>query len=111
MNVATIRDRVVKGQALHPELAGRMERAAMLVVLRRVEKNDDGSWRVESERERGHFYRVTPDGCECPDVPRAPGGYCKHRLAVALQGACQRHERWQQLLTDRTILGYVTAFH
>jgi hypothetical protein len=110
MNVDTIRDRVAKGQALHPELAGRMERAAMLLVLRRVEKEDDGTWRVESEREPGHFYRVTPEGCECPDVQRAPRGYCKHRLAVALHIACRRHERWQRLVGDRTVRGYLAVF-
>jgi hypothetical protein len=93
MNVGTIRDRVAKRQALHPELAGRMERAAMLLVLRRVEKEGDGTWRVESDRERGCSYRVTADGCECPDVQRAPRGYCEHRLAVALHVARRRHER------------------
>ena len=82
----------------------------MLLVLRRVEKEADGSWRVESERERGHFYRVTPEGCECPDVQRAPRGYCKHRLAVALRVVCQRREHWYRFMTDRRVLAYVAAF-
>jgi hypothetical protein len=110
VKVETMRDVMRRGQARYPELAGRMEKAAMLLVLRRVEPEDKGVWLVESEREAGRMYRVTPDGCECPDIARAPHGLCKHHLAVLLLHACARHEDKRRFAADKTLLAYAAAW-
>jgi hypothetical protein len=110
VKVETIRDVVSRGKARHPELAGRMEKAAMLLILRRVEPETEGIWRVESEREPDRFYRVMPDGCECPDIARAPRGYCKHRIAVLLLLACREHEQQRKVATDKALLAYAAGW-
>jgi hypothetical protein len=110
VKVETIRDVVNRGKARHPELAGRMEKAAMLLLLRRVEPETEGVWRVEPEREPDRFYRVTADGCECPDIARAPRGYCKHRIAVLLLHACREHEQKRRLAADKTLLAYAATW-
>ena len=113
MKVDTIRTVLARGQEAHPELAGRMERAAMLVVLRRVEPEPDGTWLVESERERGLFYTVRSDPdapCTCPDVARAPQGRCKHVLAVALLRACWEEEQRQREAAARAARAYAAAW-
>jgi hypothetical protein len=47
---------------------------------------------VESQQTPGRLYRVNGH-CECPDASKAPGGLCKHRLAVGiLKRAVQRLE-------------------
>ena len=43
------------------------------------------SWRVPSQRVAGRFYRVTEDGCSCPDQTYRPWVTCKHVLAVRVQ--------------------------
>ena len=43
------------------------------------------SFTVPSSRGRGRFYRVTADGCTCPDLKYRPWVVCKHMLAVRLQ--------------------------
>jgi hypothetical protein len=82
----SIRRLVEKGKATRPELATRLEKAAMIVLFRTVEVTDGGrhEYRVESDTTPGRFYRVNGT-CDCQDYShRAPSGFCKHRLAVAL---------------------------
>jgi hypothetical protein len=43
------------------------------------------SWSIPSSRQRGLFYRVTDNGCTCPDLRYRPWLACKHMLAVRLQ--------------------------
>lgn len=93
----SIRRLVEKGKATRPELASRMEKAAMIVLFRSVELTDaqHHEYRVESEAEEGRFYRVN-GVCECADfIHRAPSGFCKHRLAVALveRATAEQQER------------------
>src|SRR5207244_13348727 len=41
------------------------------------------TYRVASQTRQGHGYRVNGQ-CTCSDVTKAPGRWCKHKLAVAL---------------------------
>ena len=43
------------------------------------------SFTIPSSRGKGRFYRVTADGCTCPDLKYRPWTVCKHMLAVRLQ--------------------------
>ena len=85
VDAARIRRLVEQGKAHRPELARRLDRAAFIVLLRSVEPTDATAheYAVESDVEPGRSYRVNGT-CECPDYARAPGHWCKHRLAVAL---------------------------
>jgi hypothetical protein len=80
---------VDRGKEARPDLRGRLERAAMIVALRNIRPQSDGSYLVESERYTGCFYRVSTR-CQCVDQSRAPDGWCKHRLAVRLHAALAR---------------------
>ena len=84
-----LRALVGRGRLRCPELATRLERAASIVVLRAIRPLADGSHLVESEREPGRFYHVHRH-CTCVDSRHAPGGWCKHRLAVGLLTALGR---------------------
>ncbi len=95
ITLATIKAVLAKGQAAHPDLAGRMDKAAHILATRSVEPSgDDGrSWWVESETAAQQFYLVvsTPHGpwvCTCKDFERRHD-WCKHALAVALLRRCQ----------------------
>ena len=77
---------VHQGAERRPDLASRLEKAAMIILFRTVELVDAAhhAYPVESEQEPGRFYDVN-GACECQDYQRrAPGHWCKHRLAVAL---------------------------
>jgi hypothetical protein len=86
VNAESIRGLVEKGKAQRPELASRLEKAGMIVLFRTVNLTDPAhhEYMVESEEKPGEFYRVN-GVCQCQDFTRrAPGGWCKHRLATAL---------------------------
>lgn len=104
VNTGTIRALIDEASTTHPQLAGRLAHAAMIVVLRRVEPTlTEHTWHVESEREPGRFYTVrdVDGGCTCPDVSRAPFGCCKHLLAVRLLSAAEDREGTRYALTPR----------
>jgi hypothetical protein len=80
----TARDLARKGATAKPDLAERMERAADLVEAGAVLLLADGTARVIG----GRVYRVDAQRCTCDDFQhRAPGGWCKHRLAVRMARA------------------------
>lgn len=88
-----IRSATEHAKAHRPELASRVERAAFILVMRRIER-DGEAWTVESVSQPGKCYRVVGCTCDCPDYFRAPDHQCKHRLAVALQVYAEgRYER------------------
>ena len=66
MQVETIRSWVQRGAAHHPELAGRLERAAFIILFREVSPEFDGTWRVGSERDPPTSYRVQLDARQIP---------------------------------------------
>src|SRR5687768_7221905 len=96
--LATLRTVLAKGQAAHPELASRMERAAMILVLRRIEPAVSGQagayWVQASDGSREYWVTLDPRGyrgdrCTCKDY-ESRGGPCKHAMAVRLLQACER---------------------
>ena len=96
---ATVTRLVEKGKATRPDLATRLEKAALIVLFRTVELTDPAhhAYRVESEAEAGRFYTVN-GVCDCPDYGRrAPGGWCKHRLATALVERAQAERERQDV--------------
>ena len=97
ISLATLRAVLAKGQAAHPELAARMQRAATIVALRRIQPGQGAGWWVQSEEGDGEYW-VFQDGsgwrddrCTCADY-RHRGGPCKHAVAVRLLQACERAE-------------------
>lgn len=116
LTVAVLRTMVERAKSRQPELAGRLEKAAAIVVLRRIEPREDG-YLVESDSEAGMSYYVNRLTCTCPDHPRAPLGYCKHVLSVGLVEMAERHgqelaaEHQRERLSDeRVAVNYGLAF-
>ncbi len=98
ISLATLKAVLAKGQAAHPELACRMERAALIVVQRCIAPamaaaNRGTCYWVEASDGRGEYF-VSQDGrgnyrfdaCTCPDYQQR-GGPCKHAIAAA----CSQH--------------------
>jgi hypothetical protein len=69
-----------KARATLPEANGRLDNAVELVLHGHVALAPDGSARVRSQHGTD-TYQVANGTCACPDVPTAPEGWCKHRLA------------------------------
>jgi hypothetical protein len=103
IEIGTLRTLVDRGRERRPELASRIERAAFIVLMRRIEPVEGGNWLVESDSEPGKVYAVTSDACDCQDYYRAPKGYCKHRIAVAIsiRGDEVERERRQRRQRER----------
>jgi hypothetical protein len=94
----TLRTVLAKGQAAHPELACRMERAAHIVALRNIapamaaSNRGTGYWVEAADGSTEYWVVLDPRGyrgdrCSCPDF-RNRGGPCKHAIAVRLLQKC-----------------------
>lgn len=70
-------------QAL-PACSTRIDKAIELVLNNAVELLDGGKARVTSQHNGTTAYVVCNGTCECADFPKAPEGWCKHRLSRAL---------------------------
>ncbi len=103
ISLETLRDVLTKGQAAHPALACRMERAALILIQRGIEsamapeKRGTCHWVGASDGSREYWVTLDERGyrgdrCTCPDY-RQRGGPCKHAVAVRLLQACERRER------------------
>jgi SWIM zinc finger len=80
---------VESAAARRPQLTGRLEKAAFLVLLRPIQKVDGDVWQIPSE-DGLRFYRVTRGECNCSDYLRHGAGHpCKHRLALFLHRALE----------------------
>ena len=83
--IRQLRDLVEGFSRQNPHLTTRLEKAAFLVLLRRVEPLGKARYRVGSE-DGLRDYQVLNGHCECTDYLRHGAGHpCKHRLAVAFQ--------------------------
>jgi hypothetical protein len=103
ISLTTLRTVLAKGQAAHPELAYRMDRAAHIVALRRIEQSVSGNpqayWVQSEYGDREYWVSLSERGyhadhCTCPDYQNR-GGPCKHAIAVRLLLACERTEAGQ----------------
>ncbi len=67
-----------------PELARRLERAAVLLPFRHIVDLGEGRYRVQSE-DGLRWYGAKEGECTCQDARRhGPHYLCKHALAVSL---------------------------
>jgi hypothetical protein len=73
-----------KARAILPAAVnGRLEGAVKLVLFGDVEPQDDGTIRVGSS-DPTRYYVLTGQSCECKDFPKAPSGWCRHRIAAGI---------------------------
>jgi hypothetical protein len=80
--VAEIAD---KAKARLPECNSRVDKALVLVFNGDVELLPDGTAKVASQSNGTTAYVVCNGTCECKDFPKAPSGWCKHRIAAGMQ--------------------------
>jgi hypothetical protein len=80
-----IDDLAAKAKATLPDSAGRIDSAVKLVLSSDVDLHDDGSATVGSRTNPIKTYAGVNGTCPCVDFPRAPDGWCAHRIARALQ--------------------------
>jgi hypothetical protein len=72
-----------------PECHGRVDKAVALVLGGDVELVPDGKARVASQANGTTEYVVCNGTCACKDFPKAPSGWCKHRIAAGLYKRAQ----------------------
>src|SRR2546429_2171731 len=73
-----------KAKETLPECNGRVDKAVAIVLNGDVELLDGGQAKVGSQSHRTTPYFVVNRTCECKDFPKAPSGWCKHRIAAGL---------------------------
>ena len=82
--ITNLRDLVERASRQAPHLTTRLEKAAFLVVLRRIEIIQEDRYAVGAE-DGLRRYLVFNGHCECHDYVRHGfGHWCKHRLALLL---------------------------
>lgn len=84
--VAEIAD---KAKQTLPDCTGRVDRAVAIVLNHDVELLEDGKARVCSQSNGQVVYHVVNGECTCKDFPKAPSGWCKHRIAAGLYKRAQ----------------------
>src|SRR2546422_941533 len=73
-----------KAKATLPECNGRVDSAVKIVLAGDVELQADGTAKVASQSNGTTAYFVVNGECSCKDYPKAPQGFCKHRLAYGI---------------------------
>src|SRR5262245_15823835 len=84
-----------KAKATLPECNGRLDSAVKIVLAGDVELLEDGTAKVASQSNGSTAYFVVNGECSCQDHPKAPQGFCKHRLAYGI------HKRASTLAKQR----------
>jgi hypothetical protein len=82
---AAVGEVATRAKATLPECNGRVEKAVAIVLAGDVELLADGHARVASQCQGSTVYRLVNGTCDCPDFPRAPASWCKHRIAAGIQ--------------------------
>ena len=104
---------LAKGQAAHPELATRMDRAAQTLALCSIApavapaNAGIGYWVESSRHDKEYWVTLDPRGyrgdrCTCPDYVQR-GGPCRHAIAVRLLQACERAEAKRQTAPSNVV--------
>jgi hypothetical protein len=73
-----------KAKQTLPQCNGRVEKAVAIVLAGDVEFLPDGTAKVASQSHGTTQYFVVNGMCSCKDFPKAPQGFCKHRLSYAI---------------------------
>src|SRR5262245_47007956 len=81
---AVVAEIAEKAQATLPQCNGRIEKAVQIVLNGDVELLDNGKAKVASQSNGSKSYFIVNGTCECKDYPKAPSGWCKHRLAYGM---------------------------
>lgn len=114
ITLATLRAVLAKGQAAHPEMSSRMERAALIVALRSIapavcpDNRGRCYWVEASDGSREYWVSLSDHGyrgdtCSCPDYV-GRGGPCKHAIAARLLQACERRQARESVPSNVTPL-------
>ena len=82
---AAVEQVAVRAKATLPECNGRVEKAVQIVLAGDVDLLPDGHARVASQCQGSTVYHLVNGTCDCPDFPRAPSSWCKHRIAAGIQ--------------------------
>jgi hypothetical protein len=61
-----------------------VDAAVKIVLAGDVELLDDTTARVASQSQGQMVYHVVDGECTCKDFPKAPSGWCKHKIAAGL---------------------------
>src|SRR5438876_8735296 len=73
-----------KAKATLPDCSGRVDRAVAICLNHDVELLEDGQAKVASQSNGTVVYHLVNGECTCKDYPKAPSGWCKHRIAAGL---------------------------
>ena len=73
-----------RAKAALPEANGRIDSAVKMVLAGDVELQPDGTAKVASQSNGQTVYHIVNGACDCKDFPKAPQGFCKHRLGYAI---------------------------
>src|SRR6266478_3310932 len=73
-----------RAKATLPDCVGRVDRAVAIVLNHDVELLEDGKAKVASQSNGQVVYHLVNGACTCKDFPKAPSGWCKHRIAAGL---------------------------
>jgi hypothetical protein len=73
-----------RAKATLPECNGRVDAAVRIVLADDVELLDDTTAKVASQSNGQVVYHVVNGECTCKDFPKAPSGWCKHKIAAGL---------------------------
>jgi hypothetical protein len=78
-----------KAKETLPQCNGRVDKAVAIVLNGDVELLEGGKAKVASQSNGTTQYFVVNGTCECKDFPKAPSGWCKHRIAAGMQKRAQ----------------------
>jgi hypothetical protein len=81
---AVVAEIAERAKATLPEANGRVDKAVALVLAGDVELLEGGKAKVASQSNGTTQYVVCNGTCECKDFPKAPSGWCKHRIAAGI---------------------------
>jgi hypothetical protein len=92
-----------------PDCAGRVDSAVKMVLAGDVELLPDGKARVASQSNGATTYVVCNGTCEWKDFPRAPSGWCKHKIAAGMQKRAAALAKQKLVQLDGTSNGQTEA--
>jgi hypothetical protein len=96
-------------------------KAAFILVVRTIRLSGPETWEIESESEEGHYYVVQKNLCNCRDyqlgasespepfTTKAPGGWCKHRLALLMKAKLEEKVRQRLATVDEKLAQLMPA--
>src|SRR6266568_2679467 len=73
-----------KAKETLPDCHGRVDKAVAIVLNGDVELLEGGKAKVASQSNGTTVYHLVNGECICKDFPKAPSGWCKHRIAAGL---------------------------